>query len=427
MLETYERREEASNTPLFERAIAIRQEIATTLDRPDWATYTLEDQMAKTPTRVLAFIDDLVRRMRPILQQELQELIARKRQESDEPFGQHDILYYRELLRNEQCGIDSEALRDYFPAGHVLDGMFSLYSALLGVTFQPVDAPGWHESVRWYAVKDGEKTVAHFATDLFARDDKYSHFAAFNLRDPRTKDGKAVTPLSAIVGNFSPGADGESYLTHDEVVTLFHEFGHIMHYSLCKTPYASLNSFHTTTDFVEAPSQMLENWAWDKEVLRTITKHRKTGEPLDDATAEKLIASRDHGAGFYWTRQLLFGTFDMRVHTAPTEGLMVNPLWRELYTSMIGIPAYDKSAFPAGFGHLMGGYDAGYYGYAWSKAFAQDMYSRFDGPFDTATGMEYRRLILEPGYTREPDAMLRDFLGREPSSEAFAKLFEKNG
>jgi thimet oligopeptidase len=237
------------------------------------------------------------------------------------------------------------------------------------------------------------------------------------------KKSQYSVPVSSIVCNFTPPVGAKpSLLLHDEVETLFHEFGHIMHQTLTRAPYASLAGTSVSQDFVEAPSQMLENWVWDKALLKKISKHYSTGEALPDDLIQKMLDSKRYMMGYSYTRQLLFGLFDMTIHQAngPVD---VTKVYNDLFKEMVGIDHVEGAHFPATFGHLMGGYDAGYYGYLWSEVYAQDMFSRFEkeGLVNSKTGGDYRRLILEKGNMEDALSLITQFLGREPNTEAFYK------
>jgi thimet oligopeptidase len=278
--------------------------------------------------------------------------------------------------------------------------------------------------VRLYKVFDAQdgSEIAYFFMDLFPRPNKFGHAAAFTLEGGRRlPDGSYQQPVSAIVANFTkPSATQPSLLRHGEVVTLFHEFGHILHQTLTRAARARFAGTNTETDFVEAPSQMLEHWVWRPEVLAGFSRHVETGEPLPSDLLESMIAAKNLDSGVFTMRQLYFGELDMAYH-GPGAAKDTTAVARELHPIM-GFPAPDDTYWQAGFGHLFG-YDAGYYGYKWSEVFADDMFTRFEaaGPLNQSLGLEYRRKVLERGGSIDGDVLVREFLGREPNNEAFLK------
>jgi Zn-dependent oligopeptidase len=258
--------------------------------------------------------------------------------------------------------------------------------------------------------------------DLYPRPNTFGHAAAFTLRGGRVlPDGTYQAPVSAIVANFTkPTADSPSLLRHTEVVTFFHEFGHILHQTLTRARYLEFSGSSTERDFVEAPSQMLEHWVWDRDVLRRFSRHHKTGEPLPDHLLDAMIRAKNVSSGIATLRQLFFARIDFAYHSPGFDGDTTATL-RQLYP-ITGFPYPENTHFQSGFGHLFG-YDAGYYGYLWSRVFGDDMFTRFEsaGVLDTATGLEYRQKILERGGSVDGDELVRDFLGREPNSDAFLR------
>jgi Zn-dependent oligopeptidase len=262
--------------------------------------------------------------------------------------------------------------------------------------------------------------------DLFPREGKYGHAAAFPLVPGRTAaDGSRVTPVSAIVANLTPpSGERPSLLTHGqhgEVETLFHEFGHILHMSLSRAEFPRFSGAETETDFVEAPSQIMEHWVWQPEVLRGFSRHYRSGEPIPAALVEQMVAARYLNVGVRATRQVFFGTIDMALHGADVPDL--DSALREAY-AVTGLPYPEQTFYLSRFGHLMGGYDAGYYGYLWAEVIGDDMFGRFarEGVASPFVGAAYRHAILEPGGSRSADEMLADFLGRDASPAAFLEM-----
>jgi thimet oligopeptidase len=301
---------------------------------------------------------------------------------------------------------------------------------VFGLSYEELpDARAWHPSVRLYAIHDraSGQLLAHFYTDLFPREGKYGHAAAFPLVvGHRGEDGEYVRPVNAIVANFTPpSADRPSLLRHGphgELETLFHEFGHILHMSLTTAAYTRFSGADTEWDFVEAPSQIMEHWVWEPSVLGRFARHYRTGEPLPAELAAKLREARYINVGIRYARQVFFGTMDVALHTAGASPDLDAEIRRAFAVTHMPYP--DETFMLGAFGHLMGGYDAGYYGYLWAEVIGDDMFGRFmrEGVTSPAVGAAYRRTILEPNGSRSADEMVREFLGREPSNEAFLSL-----
>lgn len=415
-----------ANTKILEQMLALRQRFARLLGYKTFAHYVLEERMAKTPKQVFDFLEQLRPQLRKKMDAELALLLALK--QKDIPTAQRiepwDWRYYSNQLKKIRYSVDHEAIRRYFPMDHVIQTVFSIYETLLGVRFAEIKpARAWHPDVRLYAVYDNEKgqLVSHFYLDLFPRPGKYTHFAAFGfLGGRRLPDGGYQTPVSSVVGNWQKPLPGkQSLLSHDEVETFFHEFGHIMHQTLTRAPYNSIAGTSVKRDFVEAPSQMLENWVWEPAILKKLSKHVDTGRPLPDSTIEQMIRSKRAISGLFWTRQLFFATIDMLYHTRPAP-VDTAALWHQTIQSIMPVKSIPNIRPAAGFGHLTG-YAAGYYGYLWSKVYAQDMYTVFEkaGNLDPVAGRRYRTWILEPGSTYEPLTLIQNFLGRAPNFDAF--------
>ena len=301
----------------------------------------------------------------------------------------------------------------------------------MNVRFVPVeDANAWHADVRVYAILDAAEdaaedvageVVAYFYMDLHPRPDKFGHAAAFTLQSGRELDGGYRTPASAIVANFTKPTDEQpSLLRHSEVVTLFHEFGHILHQVMTRARFMRFSGTSVERDFVEAPSQMLEHWCWDPAVLTSFARHYETGEAIPGDLLQRMVAAKNVGSAITALRQIYFGRIDLAYHDAGREK-DTDAIARELHP-ISGFAFPEETHFQAGFGHLFG-YDAGYYGYMWSKVYGDDMFTRFEaaGIDDPEVGRDYRRLILERGGTVDGDVLVRDFLGREPNTEAFLR------
>lgn len=418
------------NLPIFKEALQLRLKAARLLGYRTHADYAEEPNMAKDPKTVNAFLSRLTRKLKPLGEEELEVLLAFKRamegRASDGVFHVWDWRYYDNLLRKTKYEVDAEKVREYFPTDVVVEQMLGVYQKLLSVRFREI--PGgltWHPDAKLYEITDasGGDPIGYFYMDLFPREGKYSHAAAFQLITGRLKtDGTYQRPVSAIVANLDkPSPDRPSLLSHDEVETLFHEFGHIMHQTLTKAKYGRFSGSNVARDFVEAPSQMLENWVWDPVVLQSLSGYYKDhSKKLPKELLDKMLAAKNADVGLINLRQLVFGTVDMAYHGSrpPKDTTAVfSRVQRE-----VGLIPMSGGVHPeASFGHLMGGYDAGYYGYLWSKVYAQDMFSVFkaQGVMNPAVGRRYRTEILEKSSTRDEMVSLKAFLGREPDETAF--------
>ncbi len=419
------------NVKDFEDTIRLRNEAAVLLGFRNHAHYVLDRQMAKTPEKVMAFLDPLVEKLKIKGHQDLKQLIALKKE--DHPNEKHltinswDWRYYQNQWKKEKFQIDNQMIKEYFPLQVVLKGMFEIYQTLFGVTFIEIAKPDtWHSSVQFFRIVRGDKTVAYFFMDLFPREGKYNHFAAFDILKAYTlPNGSYRAPVSAIVGNFTPpSATAPSLLEHDDVETMFHEFGHIMHQTLTTARYTSFSGTAVKTDFVEAPSQMLENWVWEYSTLAKLSGHYKdTTKHLPADLVKRMIDAKNVNAGIFWLRQASFALVDMRYHTSANVDGKSTQMYADTINHTMLIPIQKGTIPQAGFGHLMGGYDSGYYGYLWSKVYAQDMFTRFEkeGLLNPKTGADYLHNILEPGGTKDPYALISAFLGREPNHNAFLK------
>lgn len=418
-----------TNTKLLNEAIAVRKEIANLLGFKKWSDYRIQNRMAKGSQDVMDFLNDLKTRIQPRLKLDIEAMLKAKQQEDPTAtkLDAWDIRYYANLIKKQKYSMDPEEIRKYFPKDTVINGMFDIYSNLLGVTFKEVkDADVWYKDVKLYEIHDSEngELIAYFYTDFFSRKGKYNHAAAFNINTGRLINGLYSKPISSIVANFSePVGSDPALLKFEDVETLFHEFGHIMHQTLTKAPYASLSGTSVARDFVEAPSQMLENWVTAPEVLDKISGlYTDPSKKLPKEIVEKLIALKDFNQGYFYSRQITFALTDMKIHS---ENISedVNKVFREMYQEVVTIPALENSNFMASFGHMMGGYDSGYYGYTWSEVYAADMFTAFEreGLLNPERGMKYRKSILEKGGMQEAIELVTEFLGRTPNREAFYK------
>ena len=414
------------NTPIFEEVMRLRAEIAGEFGAASWAHHSMQTKMAKRPEAVADFYEGLLGPLTAAGREEVAEMgLVLTAQGHDLPVRRWDSAYCHTEQMKHQYGVDPTEVAAYFPLERVLEGLFDITQKVFGLTYEAVAVPVWHEEVRAYRVSDSDsgEPVAHFYMDLHPREGKFGHAAAFPLvPSGADREGVQHRPVSAIVANLTrPTPDRPALLMHEEVVTLFHEFGHILHMSLSRTELSRFSGARTEWDFVEAPSQIMENWCWLPEVLRTFARHHDTGEPIPEDLVGRLTAVRDLNVALFNLRQMMLGQIDMDLHTGP-EPVDPHAVLRE--RAAIGLlPHHEGTFMLASFGHLLGGYDAGYYGYLWAEVFGQDMFSRFaeEGVLSPEVGMEYRRKVLEPGGTKDAYDLLHDFLGREPRNDAFLR------
>lgn len=544
-----------NNGPIFEEAIHLRQQIAKALGYRNHAEVRLKNRMATNPAEVSSFIADLVSRLKIGAALELERMQLLKG--PDEQIMTYDVGYYTRLLLESEYSLDHEKIKEYFSLEHLMLEMLNIYSNVLSIEFHEVNAASldekmrtklfWHETVMLYRVNDKETSslIGFMYVDLFPREGKYTHAACFGIQpgallpkislpilnlDQMDVDIQEIfrvnslaskptfdlnsqsehlnnskqsrqLPVTAMVANFSkPTADRPSLLKHDEVVTLFHELGHAMHDLCAETKYSRFHGTSVETDFVEAPSQMLENWCWDPVILKKLGKHYLTGDSLSDTVINSLVRAKNFNSGLANLRQLFFATFDMTIHTMPLDRAkeviasgsslfeaqnieltkndnftnikntvdkvgksetlkkssinkmdtdsddkyfedqktsLIDEIYERLRQEIAIVPQPPSLSPAATFGHMMGGYDAGYYGYMWSQVFSADMYySRFkvvglgNEKEVSQVGLDYRRMILHPGGSRPGMDSLVEFLGRKPCSDAFLKsigLFNDGG
>jgi thimet oligopeptidase len=417
---TYYKRGGLKNVDLLQQALVARARIATLLGYPNWAAYVAADHMAKTPERIASFLANLDTALLPTATKQIAELSALK----GAPVDAWDVSYYQNQIRKSKYSVDQNEIRQYFPAQHTIDAVVAIYSRILGLTFTlKPHAPAWAPDVYAYDVTD-TKTGAYrgrFYLDLFPRPGKYDHFANMGPTARRVMPNGAIRPVvNSIVGSWPAPAPGKpSLLSHDDVITFFHEFGHNVAALCADTPYETLNSGFRL-DFVEAPSQMLENFVWDPAILKEISSNVTTGAQLPDDLIKKMNDARYFDYAYETTGQDFYATVDQRYHTL-TPPVDTTAVWKQLKDQMTPVAYVDGTTPQGGFTHLMSGYEAGYYGYLWSKVYAQDMFTAFKagGLESPVVGARYRADILAPARAIEPDDEVRAFLGRPMDPKAF--------
>jgi Zn-dependent oligopeptidase len=415
----------SENTPRLQKMVELRSKIANLLGYPSWNAFVLEDRMAKTPQRVFQFLEDFEKRLRPKANKELDTLVQIKKRitnNSSATLQTWDYNFFATLAKNESFQIDYQSLREFFPLPSVLNGLFKFSEKLFSICIEE-KARGtffkWHEDVRLYIVKDKieNRELGAFYLDLFPRKGKYGHAAAFSLIDGKLlPSGIYQRPVSAMVCNFS--REGKQFLSHNDVETLFHEFGHILHGLLTWSRFSHFSGTSVAWDFVEAPSQILENWAWEFDVLKQISKANSKGEELSKDLVRRMNEAHKLSHGLFYLRQVSFSKADLTIHSdiIPTNvNETINRILSETF-----MPVPENTHFGAGFGHLVG-YASGYYGYAWADVMAADMFSLFKASdlFNSELGLKLRREIYESGSERDENISLEKFLGRPLSSNAF--------
>jgi len=424
-------RQADKNLPLLTEAVKLRDEAAHLLGYKSHADFVTEMQMAKSAAAVGAFLDRLQNELRPGRDALYARMLALKRADTHDAHAKlenWDFRYYLNEIRKSDYALDGEKVRAYFPADKVMAGMFAIYSSLFHVTFVEVkDAKTWADGVKLYEVHDapGGRLLAKFYVDLFPRPGKFGHGSSFPIVASREVTTGYQIPLRALVVNITPPEHGKSArLSLHDVETLFHEFGHIMHGSLTTARYASMGGPTVDADFGEAPSQMLENFVYQPAVLALISEDPDhPGHPMPAALVERIVRARTFDASVRYTVQVFLAKFDMYIHSHG-PGVDVDRAAHDLGKAITGLDVDPAEHFPAVFAHMMRGNDASYYGYLWSRVFADDIFMRFAkaGVLDPAVGREYRDDILARGREEDPDTLLARFLGRAPNEHAFLRM-----
>ena len=423
-----------TNVSVLNQMLALRNKIALRLGYKSWDDYQTETRMAKTGANAKKYINDLTTGIQPKFAAEVAEMQKMKAAETKDPnvqIGTWDWRYYQNQVNKQKFTVDKEALRVFFPFQKVLDGMFAIYQNIFGLKFEQIAAPyKWIDDLQLYLVSDAVtgEPLGMFYLDMFPREGKFNHFAEFDIISGKLlPDGKYQRPTVALLCNFPPrSADKPSLLSHQDVETLFHEFGHALHSIVTRAKYGRFAGTHVPTDFVEAPSQMLQNWVWDKSVLDTFAAdYRDPSKKIPGDIIKKMNDSKLATAGVFYRRQFAFATLDLAMHDQHPENqpydcvATSNPILEKVF-----LPIDPSTTFVSYFGH-MNGYDAGYYGYAWADAIAADMATVFekakDHYLDTQAGLRLRHEVYEPGDSRDVTVSIEKFLGRKQSVQPFLK------
>ena len=413
----YMNRGTEENLQILDRIVAMRKELASLYDLPSYAHYVTRRQMSESPEAVEKFLHDVEQAVSTAERADLDQLRALKAEHLGTPLQstvieRWDQSFYSERLRQQRFSIDQEALRKYFPTIPIVHWVLSVTEKLYGIRFREAEVAAWHEDVLYFDLFEAsdDSFIGGIYLDLFPREGKYKHAAAWGVRGVSRKEGR--TPISVLVCNFD-----RSGLTHNELETLFHEFGHVMHGVLSQTDYNTHAGTSVERDFVEAPSQMYEEWARKIESLRTIRESCPDTPPIDEEIVDRLASARRFGRGINYARQHLYASFDMALASENPQPAM--DTWKKMEGST-PMGFVEGTAFPGTFGHIAADYAAGYYGYMWSEVLALDMLSAFGNDImNVKVGRRFREMILARGGEQPASTMVRNFLGREVDSQAF--------
>ena len=420
---------EFDNTAIIAETLSLRHELAKLLGFDNYAERSLASKMAESPEQVLNFLNELAQKSKPFAERDYAELRAFAAANGCDDMQAWDTTYYSEKLRVEKYSVSQEELRPYFPAEKVIAGMFEVVQRLFGIQVkQRNEFDTYHPDVRFYHIDKNGEQIASFYLDLFARDKKRGGAWMADCRVRRQTEKGVQLPVAFLTCNFTPPVgDTPSLLTHDEVTTLFHEFGHGLHHMLTQIDVAAVSGINGVAwDAVELPSQFMENWCWEPEAIPLISGHYQTGEPLPQSLLDKMLAAKNFQSGLQMIRQIEFSLFDFRLHAeydpaAPKSAQQVLNEVRDL-VAVIHPPAFNR--FENSFSHIFaGGYAAGYYSYKWAEVLSADAYSRFEeeGIFNQHTGESFLQEILQQGGSKAPMELFKNFRGREPQIDALLR------
>lgn len=426
------------NGPIMAEELALRHELAQLLGFDSYAHKSLATKMAQSPSQVIDFLTDLAQRARPQAEKELERLRAFAKQEHGiDELQPWDLTYYGEKQKQHLYAISDEQLRPYFPEERAVNGLFEVVKRIYGISAKErKDVDVWHPDVRFFDLYDEDGELrGSFYLDLYTRENKRGGAWMDDcVGMMRKADGSLQKPVAYLTCNFNRPVNGKPALfTHDEVTTLFHEFGHGLHHMLTRVDVPGVSGISGVPwDAVELPSQFMENWCWEPEALAFISGHYETGEPLPQALLDKMLAAKNYQAALFILRQLEFGLFDFRLHTEfdPAKGAQILETLAEVKKLVAVVPSPSWGRFPHAFSHIFaGGYAAGYYSYLWADVLAADAYSRFEeeGIFNRETGQSFLDNILTRGGAEEPMELFKRFRGREPQLDAMLEHYGIKG
>ncbi len=409
------------NEPELATMLRLRHDLAGRLGYANWAAYATEDKMSGSPQRVRGFLDDLVERLAPSVDAELATMLEalRETDPSATEVREYDRLHLVDRLRAERFQVDSRALRSYFEYGRVRDGVLRVAARLFGVSFAPSAGVAlWHDSIEAYDMSRDGQLLGRLFLDMHPRDGKFKHACLMSVASGVSGE---QLPEGVLLCNFPATTEaGPGLLSHDQVTTYFHEFGHLMHHLLASEHrFASFAGIATEWDFVEVPSQLLEEWAWDAEVLADFARHIETDEPLPAEVARAMAAADGFGRATHNATQLVYATYSLELYDRSPEGLVPDELFADVRRRLSPFPVEAETFMHTSFGHL-NSYTALYYTYLWSLSISKDFFGAFRGdPFGAEVASAYRSRVLERGGAADAEVLVRDFLGREPSTKAF--------
>lgn len=416
------------NSSLMTDILALRYEQARLLGFDHYADLSLAPKMASSVTVVMNFLQELAARAKPAAEADLTELRAFAAGLGIADLQPWDTSYVAEKLKQQKHQLSQQILRAYFPAPKVINGLFAIVEKLYGISIVSADAEVWADGVTYYHIRQDDELIASFYLDPYARANKRGGAWMSNCRSRRVlADGSRQLPIAFLTCNFAPPVgDQPALLTHDEVVTLFHEFGHGLHHMLTEIDISAVGGIHGVAwDAVELPSQFMEHWCWEEEALKLMTGHIDSGEPLPKALLDNLLAAKNFQSGLQTLRQLEFALFDLRIHSQPPlsiDGIQAEINQVRAAVSVMPPPAFNR--FQHSFSHIFaGGYAAGYYSYKWAEVLSSDAFSRFEeeGIFNRATGLAFRNEVLAKGGSKPALDLFVAFRGREPSIDALLR------
>ena len=427
----FNNRARTDNIGVLNDILRNRMKMVKLLGYNSYAEYRTEDRMARNPKNVWDFENDLKQQLREKAENDVAEMLTIKSVrlgKNTKTIHPWEAGFYENQVKLKKYNLDREEVRQYFEFNNVTEGLFTIYQQLFNVRFEKVQNPSvWHEDVQMFSIYDKTSgaLIGNFYLDMFPRANKYGHAAAFSVVMGKMTENGYQKPATALVCNFPKPTDFQpSLLTHENVETYFHEFGHLVHGVLTTSRLISYAGTSVARDFVEAPSQMLENWVWQKESLSLFAKHYETGEVILEELLDRMIAAKNINSGTKALQQIFYGIYDFTLNDGfdPDGNKSTTDLIKELKNEITFYPYQEGTHQQASFGHL-NGYGAAYYGYKWSEVYAQDMFSVFEtnGILNPDIGLKYRKIILEKGGTVDPFELVKEFLGREPNSEAFLR------
>lgn len=420
---------EFDNTALIAETLALRQELAELLDFNNYAERSLATKMAQSSEQVLNFLQQLAQKSKPYAQRDYTELSEFAASQGCSDLQAWDTTYYSEKLRIAKYAISQGELREYFPAEKVIAGMFAIVQRLFAIRVEQVsDFDSYHPDVRFYRIYKDQQQIASFYLDIFAREAKRGGAWMADARVRRKTAAGTQLPVAFLTCNFTPPVGAApSLLTHDEVTTLFHEFGHGLHHMLTQVDVAAVSGINGVAwDAVELPSQFLENWCWEPEAIPLISRHYQTGAPLPQSLLDKMLAAKNFQSGLQMLRQVEFSLFDFRLHAEYTSAhpLLARDILQQVRDQVAVVQPPEFNRFENSFSHIFaGGYAAGYYSYKWAEVLSADAFSRFEeeGIFNSVTGESFLQAILQQGGSQAPMELFKKFRGREPQIDALLR------